>query len=104
MGSVFCGEESDLAGIAVGGEDAFGSEAVAGAGLKGGDPLSQDSTLEKKGDIFEEIHREFASKEEVGRGGEDEWETAEGHKLWTLGEEEGKEGLFDAEGEGELGI
>ncbi|XP_010937627.1 small ribosomal subunit protein uS9m [Elaeis guineensis] len=102
--SVFGEEEGSLAGIAEGGEDVFGSEATAGAGLKGGDPWSQDSTLEKKGDIFGEIDREFASKEEVGGGGEDEWETAEGYKPWTLGEEEEKEGLFDAGGEGELGI
>ncbi|KAG1339290.1 30S ribosomal protein S9, mitochondrial [Cocos nucifera] len=103
--SIFGDEEGSLAGIAEGGEDAAGSKAAIGAGLKGGDPWSsQDSTLEKKGGIFDEIDREFASKEGLGRAGEDEWETAEGYKPWTLGEEEDKLDLFDTEGEKELGL
>ncbi|XP_010920585.1 small ribosomal subunit protein uS9m [Elaeis guineensis] len=103
--SVFGDEEGSLAGFAEGGEDPAGSEAAAGAGLKGGDPWStQDSILEKKGGIFDEIDREFASKEELGGARENEWETAEGYKPWTLGEEEDKVNFFDTEGEKELGL
>ncbi|XP_072997015.1 small ribosomal subunit protein uS9m [Typha latifolia] len=92
--SVFGEDDGGLAGIAEGGEDTLGSVTT------GGDPWTEeDSTAERKRDVFGDIDKEFASNE----GGE-EWETGDGEKPWSLGEAEEKVDIFGAGEEGELGI
>ncbi|CAL9207447.1 unnamed protein product, partial [Musa hybrid cultivar] len=103
VGSVFGEEEGDLAGIADAAEG--GSEAAAaGADVKGGDLWEKGIVTEGKGDIFYGIDREFVAKEGGVREGNEEWETAEGYKPWTLGDDDEKGDLFGVVEEGEAGI
>lgn len=103
VGSVFGEEEGDLTGIADSAEG--GSEAAAaGADVKGGDLWEKGIVTEGKGDIFYGIDREFVAKEGGVREGNEEWETAEGYKPWTLGDDDEKGDLFGVVEEGEAGI
>ncbi|OAY78980.1 E3 ubiquitin-protein ligase SHPRH [Ananas comosus] len=93
--------DSVFGDITEGGEEAFVSEAVEDAvkGFTGGsgDPWAEGAASDSKGDVFEDIDREVASKE-GGRGvGEEEWGTIEGYKPWTLGEDEETGDVFGAE-------
>nr|CAD1829183.1 unnamed protein product [Ananas comosus var. bracteatus] len=93
--------DSVFGDIAEGGEEAFVSEAVEDAvkGFTGGsgDPWAEGAASDSKGDVFEDIDREVASKE-GGRGvGEEEWGTIERYKPWTLGEDEETGDVFGAE-------
>ncbi|RWW73760.1 hypothetical protein BHE74_00018328 [Ensete ventricosum] len=103
VGSVFGEEEGDLAGIADAAEG--GSEAAAaGADVKGEDLWEKGPVTEGKEDIFGDIGREFVVKEGGVREGNEEWETVEGYKPWTLGDDDEKGDLFGFGEEGEAGI
>ncbi|KAJ8618245.1 hypothetical protein MRB53_014431 [Persea americana] len=90
--SLFGAGGGDLSGIAD--EEAFRSEAPSAVGSDDGDSWDRK---EDGGDIFADIDKEFGSKKESGGGG-DEWATAEGYEPWTIGEDEGKEEIFQIGG------
>ncbi|KAL0918005.1 hypothetical protein M5K25_013120 [Dendrobium thyrsiflorum] len=93
--SIFELEEGGLSGIGDGAEDAFGSGEVetktGGTVIKGGSPWDENSSRDVESDIFEGIDRGIASKE---GGGDVVWETAEGYKQWTMGDDDEKGDVF----------
>lgn len=94
--SLFGAQGGDLSGIAD--EEAVKSETVSAVG-------SDDQSLDLKedgGDIFADIDKEFGSKKESVGGGGEEWATVEGYEPWTLGDDEGKEEIFDFGGVKEI--
>ncbi|KAG0492194.1 hypothetical protein HPP92_005299 [Vanilla planifolia] len=95
--SIFGEEERDLSGFADGPEEAFESPEVAAATAGSVTKHWDDSAaVGGKKDIFEDIDREMVSKK---GDEEDEWKTAEGYKPWSLGEDEGREDVFNIEDE-----
>lgn len=64
------------------------------ASTVGSDDGDSWDTEEERGDIFADIDKEFRSKKESGGGGGNDWPTAEGYEPWTIGEDGGKEEIF----------
>lgn len=87
--SLFGAGGGDLSGIAD--EEAVRSETASAVGSDDGDSWD---TEEERGDIFADIDKEFRSKKESGGGGGNDWPTAEGYEPWTIGEDGGKEEIF----------
>ncbi|XP_042498619.1 30S ribosomal protein S9, mitochondrial [Macadamia integrifolia] len=90
-GSIFVNEDGDsnLSGI-TDSSDVLDAESIPAGGADARDESWLKDPTEK-GDIFEEIDKEFGLKK--GSGG-DEWETAEGYVPWNF-VDESKEEVFD---------
>ncbi|KAG6512839.1 hypothetical protein ZIOFF_030973 [Zingiber officinale] len=88
-------DEGDLAGISDDAPRPSGTEAInAVAGIM--DQWEKGSGTVDKGDIFDGLDGEtLANENGLGGLGVEEWETAEGYKPWSLGDDDEKLSLFN---------
>ncbi|XP_042379502.1 30S ribosomal protein S9, mitochondrial-like [Zingiber officinale] len=88
-------DEGDLAGISDDAPRPSGTEAInTGAGIM--DQWEKGYGTVDKGDIFDGLDGEtLANENGLGGLGVEEWETAEGYKPWSLGDDDEKLSLFN---------
>lgn len=87
--------DGDLAGISDDSAGPSGTEAItAGAGIT--DQWGKGSGTVDKGDIFDGLDGDtLANENGLGGLGVEEWETAEGYKPWSMGNDDEKSYLFN---------